>query len=161
MGRGEEPIKLGSPHGASEGCGHGGMGKRVQTSSGGGWAGGLRVVGPPAGAPRSERKGRRGAARSGYSGRAVQTEGGKRGGPTRSWRGGCHSLASLKARPRLLPCAPEAAASVLARPPTPWVRPPRVSRWAGAGDARCVRAGRPPGFPGPAPALALLPGCRD
>lgn len=105
--------------------------------------------------------GRRGAARSGYSGRAVQTEGGKRGGPTRSWRGGCHSLASLKARPRLLPCAPEAAASVLSRPSTPWVRPPRVSRWAGAGDARCVRTGRPPGFPGPAPALALLPGCRD
>lgn len=64
---------------------------------------------------------RGGAAPSGCSGRAFQTEGGKRGGPTRTGRAGCHSRASLGAKTGLLPGAQPRRP--LSPPAAPTVRP--------------------------------------
>lgn len=89
---------------------------------------------------------RGGAARSGYSRRAVQTEGGKRSGPTRTWRGGCHSRASLGPRRRLLPGAPSADC-LSPLPPGPAARSVRARlglQVGGSGGPKCVWAfGRP------------------
>lgn len=137
------------------GMGGGGEGTRGQTSWGGGSAGRGAAGG---GASEQEEGAARGSeARSGYSGRAVQTEGGKRGGPTRSWRGGCHSRASLEAKPRLLSRSSSCTRLGPARPSALRGRPRRVSsRWAGAGEAGvCGPAGL---WASPAPRPLCLPG---
>lgn len=93
---------------------------------------------------------RGGAARSGYSRRAVQTEGGKGGGPTRTWRGGCHSPASLGARRWLLPGAPSGGC-LSPLPPGPAAGSVRARlglQVGGSGGPRCVPASGPPGVPG-------------
>lgn len=80
--------------------------------------------------------GRGGAARSRYSERAVQTEGGKRGGPTRRWRGGCCSRASLEARPWPVPGAPGSAASLVSRRSVRRPLGPQVGRSGAPGVSR-------------------------
>lgn len=129
-----------------------------------GWGRGLRGAGRPVGAPRSRRKGR-----GGDSGRAVQTEGGQGGGPTRTWRGGCHrrspwgrGRSSSLAHPAellLSPPAPRSRRPVRPRGPVgaaPW------SAVGGSGGPRCVPASGPLGVPRPrAPLCFPGPGTRE